>query len=759
MTKNKLHIITFFCIFAVLGANHAKGAVATHPHGDEHLQKYAQRPEFDASVPLFIDIDVFHCSSSRVKIDDNDPFDFYITAAHCVNKKPRSLLLDGTFQEVDIVIHPRLDLAIFTTGEQSNQSKYPLYRGNLIDLIGRTATHVGFGMSELDPKNSFKRQAFDTTIGYGLPSILALMKYGDINKVLYSTWPMSSWIKTIEDNPRGRGTPGDSGGSLLVKEEDGYKLVGTTNGGILLSKLLFRYDPFWLSFWHRIDLDFIERAKKELLAKKAVYAYPSQPKIGFPTIDFLLSNKNSFTEMCPLEMGEKHFIGHAFTNTELIISVEGEEFFNIPFEIGRTIFICQLAQKHYLIEVTIEKAVEGEGFLVKGVVLNKEKDRCVAPLADELMLGNNKHGNGIFSGIKIRPVYYSLSNIYDLSLDVSLRNYLPKSSIDTDLLSIDTNLLKNKKILGYAGDSYDIVIRLNGRNLKILNNKEIGKDTKSFEFQYAGENYGIYFQRKSEGYNKEDHIDLSVEKFPATLTSYESMNESGKYFREVSITPFSRSVWNNNMFEIKVIKGAAIYRGDKDSYTYYASKDSEIELTIDGRVVSNFSIDKKGCHYVTYKKDGILYIMEVKIRLYQIIGDICKVTFNVKRLDEELIPASESCESETGGNLVEYALTDSSKVIASDLNLHIILDGTFSQEKPLSKGCVGYGNKNSIACILSNSKELGKFTLHEMENSSRSIEFENDGKFYSMNLKAIFEGNRWRILLDVHEIQEGGPHS
>src|SRR5262245_11106778 len=113
MNINKLYP-TFFCILVVLGTNHAKGAIAVPPHSDEHLQKYGQRPEFDASVSLR-DSGI-GCSASVIKITDNDPVDFLITAAHCIEGKSQVFFDD---QGISVVTHPWLDLAILTTTELS----------------------------------------------------------------------------------------------------------------------------------------------------------------------------------------------------------------------------------------------------------------------------------------------------------------------------------------------------------------------------------------------------------------------------------------------------------------------------------------------------------------------------------------------------------------------------------------------------------------------------------------------------------------
>lgn len=56
------------------------GARAVKPHTYEDLKNYGARVEFDATVQLS-----YECSASRITIDQDDPFEFYITAAHCLD--------------------------------------------------------------------------------------------------------------------------------------------------------------------------------------------------------------------------------------------------------------------------------------------------------------------------------------------------------------------------------------------------------------------------------------------------------------------------------------------------------------------------------------------------------------------------------------------------------------------------------------------------------------------------------------------------
>lgn len=780
------------------GANHAKGAIAAEPHSDEDLQKYARRLEFDPTVLL--EEPFTGCSSSRIKIGDDDPLDFYITAAHCISEQlrisPKELQTVFDNQGVNVFIHPKIDLAIFTTGEHTNHPKYPLYAGNLNSLVGKTLTSVGYGMSMLDSKNSNKRQAFDTII-----STIEPVESVDINTQfnfdsVKSVKPLSIWNwiwnrdkfllnsdyfksdlnKMTKNNPMGMSTPGYSGGSLLVKEKDGYKLVGVTQASTHKGWDMPNSD--WNTRWTAINLGFVESAKKELLTKSAVYAYPAEPKAGSPTLTFLLSNKNSFNQQYLWETflfwrtNEKYFIGYASQDAELIVLIDGEEFFNIPFKVGATNLIYQIGQSHYAIKVTVDQASDGnKGFLVKGIALNEEKDTCAAPsLTDELMMGNNEDCNTISCNAKIQPIYYSFSKL-DLPLEVFLYSYLPNKNF------IDTNLSENKDILGYyAGDSYgyNIAIKLNDQELKTLKSKEIADHTKSFEFYYAGNTYRLYF-RKSKGY-KDNRISLWVEMLSKNLLydSIESMTATGENFIPVYINPYQYGKANSpseSLFRIRLVKGAEIKDGGSNKTTDYAKKGSQIELTISDRLadridnhpVKSWSIDKEGCHYITYRAHRRLYVIEVNIQKFNDLEEHYKVGLKVKSeivFDEELFPAvlanlaNESCESETAGNLIEYSLTDASKVIASDLNLTVKpIAKIYLHQSPLPEGCIGYGKKGTAIRIFFDSTFVKEFSLGSYGDNF-SKEFEKNGKSYSINCKTVFERDRWRIVVDIHEIQE-----
>lgn len=501
--------------------------------------------------------------------------------------------------------------------------------------------------------------------------------------------------------------------------------------GGLYYQLTHEYSTLSWTRWEGIGLDFIEGAKKELLqllAKKAVYAYPSEPKAGFPTLTFSLSNKNNLNEKynvnegCPLEMKE-YFIGYVSPNLELIVLVDGKEF-NIPFKLGRTIFFCQLAQKRYLIEVIVEQVAEGKGFLVKGTILREEMGKCLN-LTEELITDNSECEKRMPCGAEIKPIYYSFSNTDNLPLEVSVHSYLPNQGL------ISTGLLENKETLGYAGDVSYMVIKLNGQELEILNNTEIVQSTGQYFFSYSRNEYSLCSKTHQEHDKKLIH--LAVEKLIPVMFNYQSMS----FYKVIHVG-------------INCGKGMEA----SSKWDYYAKKGSQIQLTVNGRVVNNVSLHKESCHYFTYKQDGIVYMVKVSIRKHDGSAEHYKVDLELeKKLDGQLVLVRKFCESEIVGNPVEYTLTDSSKTIASDLNLAIVLDRIFPQS-PLQEGCIGYGNEDSIVRIFLGSRELGQFRLDPSE-ADPSIEFEKDGKSYSIDSKTVFEGNRWHIVLDIHQVQEG----
>jgi len=720
--KNKLFLIVF-TISIVFKVHNAMASFAAEPHGDEHLHKYAEKPEFDASVPIE------RCSASRIKISEDDPIDFYTTAAHCFEPKedipapmlsaiigalkeinhlsidtplnqinikeivekhfspfsddqieqmfdktnsrskaelvfefehqlkltsPKAILSAllephmknaGIIQQKDIdyIKHPELDLAVFTTNKQSNEAKYALYKGDLNDLLGKEVTNVAFGNSFLkgmfQPKSERKRQAFDS-------SIESLS-----NKDLYSEIFRPDLNRTLADSPIGYLTPGDCGGSLLVKEQDEYKLIGVpnnirpfyhntldTNNDIIEAALsiyegipeslrshihnqycFHKLKTFGTVFhdcygtangWTGIDFSFVKNAKKDLLAKKEVHAYPLKTKAGDPAISFSL--RNGLNEH-HLEK-QNNFIGYASAYAKLNVLIDGEEILTIPFQLGRTSFIYQLKGKDYPMEMIIEETLDGKAYLVKANILyQEEKDQCVAynPFSELMMNNNNERCNKMPSFVKS---VYRISTRFDISntlpIQVSLDNCLSNKNF------VDTDLLGSGQILGYGNDNYEVVISLNGKELKKFRGKELKKHWDFFQFQYDGNTYNFSISKLEEQNKDTIYIECTgVQTVEAekneVYNSRALVDVPGTVPEDFIPVYFIRSCGNagDAPVNIELIKGTEL------EGNYFAKKNSEIKVTIAGKTTHEWPINKEGCYCVNYyQNNGILYAIELNIQ-------------------------------------------------------------------------------------------------------------------------------------------------
>lgn len=200
--------------------------------------------------------------------------------------------IDPTFinvREIDFIKHPdpSKDLAIFTTGKKTNKPRYALYNGHPKNALGKTVINVAFGDSLL-AKTSTKpaeRQAFNSII-----------ERLERNNTLVSIPFQPDLNRTLNDSPIGVVTKGDSGGTLLIKENNTYKLIGVCNGTHTGDVQLGYYQNIPNSLksnshnqmclqqlktggqqchccygtrtiWAGIDLNFIANAKKILLAR------------------------------------------------------------------------------------------------------------------------------------------------------------------------------------------------------------------------------------------------------------------------------------------------------------------------------------------------------------------------------------------------------------------------------------------------------------------------------------------------------------
>jgi len=748
--KNSL-FLAIFSIITLLGTSYAKASFAAEPHRDEHLHKYADKPEFKASVSIK------DCSASRIKIDEKDPIDFYITAAHCVDPVfiphaiesalirtlkeidrfssivsldqikteeilekylkqslnsfseseitrvlgvPKAEFISNIVPEIDLQIkgqlennsaaallslmntkeerkeifqpvdtdyikHPELDLAVFTNNKQSDEPKYSFYTGELSNLVGKSVTSVAFGSSLLNEfPYSPERQAFDTTIESTLGK--AILRSIDFKPDLN---------KNLEDNPIGVVTEGDSGGSLLIKERNEYKLAGVAKSIRLITPSLSFYEEIpeslrsnphnqycfqeirkdpkvelekacygSFSQWTGIDLDFIKKTKKDILTKKPVYAYPLEAKDKQLTITFLVKGGLNTFDL----LAEENFIGYFSEYAKLAIVVNGEERFAIPFQLGTTSFVYQVAGKHYPIVVTIDQTVGAKGFIVKADIHNKEKDQCRAHNLNDLAVDKNKNERSDSILSFARPIYYSSLQPHiapDLPLKVSLDKCLSHQNF------IDTDLLKDRKdmeILGYAGDNYEVVLDLNGHEFKRFNNKELLWREINFECRYAGKNYAIKIVIDQRNERNADVIHLNIKQIEDDKT----------------VEP--------------------------------------VQSTIDLN----------------------------------------------KREDSKFIQLP-----------VRYSFTNGSEAIAQHLGLTVdIMNKTTDEEDgqtSLKEKFIGYGNANSIARVLLHGGKLSSFKLEKSYDSIKLPKFGKNGESYSLKTEAVlYEGICWEIVVDIQEIEK-----
>lgn len=322
-----------------------EAAIANAPHNDSDLIAYgASVPEFKASVWINSG-----CSASRVKLSEDDSYDFYITAAHCISdflspnsvthievdnvttqlfkklledgifdlkniscEKPANVQgkdypsLDGVvdcdkilkwhalvraaidigliescrssvedidrilgeyvvkniplknddivvFEKLKCIIHPSYenesgdyeyerDLAFCTTFEKNhNLSKYNLkFINDGKELEDKKLVSVSFGIR--NTKNIISnmipdRQAFNTLIKSSLiPTILEKVESENV---------------AINESPTGDLQHGDSGGTLLFRDDDGkYTLVAVVSTS---------------GFWVILDPQFIADAYEQLI--------------------------------------------------------------------------------------------------------------------------------------------------------------------------------------------------------------------------------------------------------------------------------------------------------------------------------------------------------------------------------------------------------------------------------------------------------------------------------------------------------------
>lgn len=333
-----------------LSPSSIQAARVAEPYKADDLYKFGESKAFEPTVQL-IDKNGLCCSASRVKLSENDPVDFYLTASHCLphNEQeeeearevaPKSS--DG-INTIDInhvvyITHYHRDLALFTTGVKTDLPRYKIAYPSF-EKKPLAGISVGYGQNAYvssgdrgDQERLEKRQAFYVNFGVN-----------DEGNWDASYLPSNEYI---EGAPRGVVSAGDSGGSLLIEKEGEYHLVGVVearrssqfelgwvNGLQLLSgkwswKKLMGFLGFNDDFdcygthstWETLDKTFIKKAAL-LLSKNAPIRWSKESNNPFG-FDLEINYSANFSAWG--ERNTKNILGYASDYTQLRIS-KGDE--------------------------------------------------------------------------------------------------------------------------------------------------------------------------------------------------------------------------------------------------------------------------------------------------------------------------------------------------------------------------------------------------------------------------------------------------
>lgn len=311
-SKSRLSPITNSIILSIALVTSSYGASGKKGYTDKDLIDYGvSKSAFKAS--LLLQYPSRRCTINSVKIKDNDPYDFYITAGHCANienvwnrkrikerleeerklwpeikkellskgiispesrsaeiKKAWNKYRNSQLNQSDTIninamhelkcvlpdqseVNSFEDIALCTLYQKrSDRPKYEVFITKHFDLLDdEVLTHVGFG----------RRETGDPV----LDRITERQAFKTVVNFEHDSWLHGTlWSIPFEEmhitGPIGAVNSGDSGGALLYENEEGhFYLVGVTSKG--------HVDDRHAGIWVPPYEDFIEKAYQELISK------------------------------------------------------------------------------------------------------------------------------------------------------------------------------------------------------------------------------------------------------------------------------------------------------------------------------------------------------------------------------------------------------------------------------------------------------------------------------------------------------------
>lgn len=376
------------------------GAIAAEPYTANDLYAFGAKDVFNPTTKIMA-FPLGMCSASRVRISDDDPVDFYVTAEHCINRQC-GVLLDLHIEPLvyaqpafryDAVVFPEKDLALFTTGKKTDYPRYDLYKGEDIEKNAVSVGYGGYEIAQYLPPFFEEKQAFE------VKSYKEKVEDGIFEAVF-----LPSMGKVDHGFPSGSLTPGDSGGSFLVKDKKsgewllrGVPISGfssfvelgrnlgeipdsflKTNKGRACQRLaggktapiMFFHCYGHVAQWSKVDLNFVEQAKEILLNKKTPFFWVDRKvSMGKGQVSLELDNVRFCDEL------SENVVGYVSHGSMFNVVVGGNVIYRAPaYKEGSYEFYRLFDGQDYLVKVDVEARKQGEGFEAKLTVVNQCQD-------------------------------------------------------------------------------------------------------------------------------------------------------------------------------------------------------------------------------------------------------------------------------------------------------------------------------------------------------------------------------------------------